>query len=290
MIKSIYILFFLSCFVNNFSQNNSTVFYTDTVFKFNELRFHIKGAFSDKKCCKIPLEITNLTDSFKIIKRKNCFIFNTANVPIAISELNDIVIPPNSNVSAFFTAKENEFKSSILKFQINKISISTSISNIYNPPKIILNSEAFENCKKEKYPKVTVGLLDIYLKKFKYPANGNLQAMLLLFYHGDKFIGIQSRKIKVQTTNGEVYINSNQFTQGLHSNNTDEEIVLRLEFDTKKKSKELVYDDMIILSDLLYEYETKEYEMPCLINLSLRNQNQLKSEDKIIKELELLNE
>lgn len=238
----------VSCFI--YSQKN-TFFYTDTIFEINQLKFEFKESESFKEKFRATVNITNLSDSFKIINSSEICI-NLNDTKIKSSNESDFVIEPKSTKTFLLKFNDANFKENKLNFEISNIHTTGKVESIYSPPKFVLDKNAMLEAKYKLFTPLLKGNLNLIVKDIIYDKAGFLLVALSVEYTGNQFLGINYRKIKIKTSDGRVFVNHKQGDMYKYHDSKAKNSYLKFENPRGNSSK--CKDDVLILDDVFVEY------------------------------------
>lgn len=266
---------------NAFSQHVTFV-YRDTVVESNQLRFETRTCVAYRQFGKIILEITNLTDSFKIIYPWDISISDVTGRQVRLQDKKPYVIPPKATRKCRFVAESNDFKAGTLRVEIGAVHTTGRALNVYSFPPFILDAATFDMVEKNVMPLVAIGPVTLKLKNFKYYSKGNVRVWLSVFYSGDLFLGAHCNKISLKSADGKVTMQA--FTPRNNAFFFDKkrrELRLTLKFENPGSNAEKPMGEKLILDDVFVEYPTYEKQDKISFNVY-----KLRETDEKVKEEE----
>lgn len=258
MMKHVLIALCLFIGLNAFPQHVTFV-YRDTVVETNQLRFEIRICVAYRQFGKIILEITNLTDSFKIIYPKDISISDITGRQVTLQDKKPYVIPPKATRKCRFVAESNDFKAGELKVEIGAVHTTGPAVNVYAFPPFILDAATFDMVEKNVMPLVALGPVTLKLKNFKYYSKGNVRVWLSVFYSGDLFLGAHCNNISLKSADGKITMQA--FTprnNAFFFDKKRKELKLTLKFENPGSNAVKPMGEKLMLDNVFIEYPTYE--------------------------------
>ena len=224
------------------------------------MKFEFKGAMAYKNKFKTQVYISNLTDSFKIISPNDTKIW-MGNYSVSLTNKSDFVIPPKSSRKFRFTAEATSFKFNRIIGTFTKIGTTGRITSIYDIRYFELKNQLLERRRDDLLLTNSVGPLNITLKNIEIE-NGFIEATVSVNYLGTDFLGINAKKIKLTTSNGEVLINDYQAGNSIFYNKSKKAITLKLYFKKTGGNQNAIEGDKITFDDVFTEYKVDSNTNP----------------------------
>ncbi len=283
------IFVFTLYFLNGFSQKEKCI-YADTIFQFDQMRIAAKG-ISYKTFGKVYLNVTNLTDSFKIIYPKDVSISDIYGKQFTVNSKTMFVIPPKTTRRYMFVVENSEFKAESLNVIISAVHTTGKIESIYQFSPFILNQSTFDLIDKSKqFPIVNVGNLSLTLKNFEYFARGNMAGQIVVKYNGNKFLGVFATNITLTTMEGKSFVNHKQTASSLYYNPNKKEMKLNFNFENPYGSSIILKEDKLLTENVFVEYNTYSNNAPLQFKLRKKSENELKNEEEKKEDIEVIEE
>ncbi len=276
------------CFVTGYSQKKTA--YSDTIFQYDQMRISCRG-LAYRGFGRFIMNVTNLTDSFKIIHSADVSIADIKGQQIPIISKIPCIVPPKATRRFSLVAEAKDFKGDFLKIVISNIHTTGEIDTIYDFQPISLELATFKLIdEKKQFPTLTNGALTVKLNNYEYFMKGNVGGQLVVSYTGNKFLSIYAKNITLQTPEGKIYVNHRQTMNSLSYINGKKEMKLVLDFENPNGASREMKGDKLILENVFIEYNTYSLNKPLELKLYKKGEEEFKGEEEKKEDIEMLQE